>query len=96
MNAPKLDPSLVVALDQPALLYTFIDRFRNGQDIVQPPGELLNDLGSIHFDVAEYTEPQGIGGVVQQNVRISLCVSPINQPETVFFGSATRRYVSGN
>ena len=91
---PQVDPSLLVPLDEPTLLLALIDRFRNGQDIIQPAGELLNDLGGIHFDVEEYSEPQGIGGLVQQNVRISLCISPLNQPAAVFVGSASRRYVA--
>ena len=92
---PQVDPALVVPTDQPALLFTWIDRFRSGQDVVQPPAVVLDDLGGIYFDVAEYTEPQGIAGLVQQNVQISLCISPRNQPSTVFFGSAMRRYLTG-
>lgn len=93
---PQVDPSLIVPLNDPTLLYAWIDQFRNGQNIVQPPVILFNDLGGIHFDVDETTDPQGIGGLVQQNVRIVLCVSPTGQDPAVFFGSATRRYVTGN
>jgi hypothetical protein len=92
---PLVDPSLVASMDEPAVLYLWIDRFRAGQDIVQPPIVLMNGLGGVHFDVDEYVEPQGIGGVVQQNVRTILCVSPPEIEPDVFFGTATRRYVTG-
>jgi hypothetical protein len=91
---PQVDPTLVAPVDDPALFYFWIDRFRDGQDIVQPPIVLMNELGGVHFDVDEYVEPQGIGGMVQQNIRISLCVSPPEGEPAVFFGSATRRYVA--
>ena len=93
---PQVDPSLVVPFDNPTLLYAWIEQFLTGQGVVQPPVVLFNDLGGIHFDIDETVEPQGIGGLVQQNVRIVLCVSPPNQDPAVFFGSATRRYVTGN
>ena len=92
---PHVDPLLVASMDEPAVLYLWIDRFRDGQDIVQPPIVLMNGLGGVHFDVDEYVEPQGIGGVVQQNVRTILCVSPPEIEPDVYFGTATRRYVTG-
>lgn len=91
---PQVDPSLIVPLNEPTTLYLWLDRFRNGQDIVQPPIVLMNDLDGVHFDVDEYPDPQGIGGVVQQNVRTVFCVSPPDTKPDVFFGSATRRYVT--
>lgn len=93
---PQVDPALIVPIDQPALLVLWIDRFRSGQDILQPPTVLLDNLGGIYFDVAEYTEPQGIAGIVQQGVLISLCINPKNQPSRTFFGSAMRRYLTSN
>ena len=90
---PQVDPALTVPLDLPDLLFTWIELFRSGQSIVQPPTVVLDQLGGIHFEVDEYTAPEGIGGLVQQNVRTSLCISPPDQLSTVFFWSATRRYV---
>ena len=87
---PQVDPSLIVPDDEPATLFTWIDRFRNGQ-YISPPAVLLTELGGIHFDVDETSEPQGIGGAVQRNVRISLCIAPTDQQPTVFFGSAPWR-----
>jgi hypothetical protein len=92
---PSVDPTLIAAPDDAATLYAWIERFREGQDVVQPPIVVLTDLGGIHFEMDEFPEPQGIGGVTQQNVRIILCVSPAEQEPAVFFGSATRRYVTG-
>lgn len=93
---PQVDPALVVPLDEPTQLNFWIERFRSGQDIATPTVVLLNDLGGVHFDVEEFSEPQGVGGVVQQNVRTVLCVSPPDTEPEVFFGSATRRYVINN
>lgn len=92
---PSVDPTLIASPDDAATLHAWIERFREGQDVVQPPTVVLTDLGGIHFEVDEFPEPQGIGGVIQQNVRIILCVSPAEQEAAVFFGSATRRYVTG-
>lgn len=92
---PAVDAALVVPLDQPDVLWQWITRFRRGEDVRQPPTVLLGDLGGIHFEVDEFREPQGASGIVQQNVRTGLCVSPPNQPVAVFFGSATRRYLDG-
>jgi hypothetical protein len=91
---PQVDPAIVAPLDDPALFYFWVDRFRDGQDVVQPPIVLMNELGGVRFDVEEYSEPQGIGGAVQQNVRTILCVSPADSEPRVFFGPATRRYVT--
>ncbi len=93
---PKVDPSLVVADEDAKTMLFWLDRFRSGQDVEQPLTVLLNDLGGIRFEVEEYPEPQGIGGVVQQNVRMMICVSPENEVPTMFFSSATRRYVTAN
>lgn len=93
---PHVDPSLVVPLDDPASLYAWIDRFRRGQDVTQPPIALSSELAGIQFDVDEFPEPEGIGGVVQQNIRISLCVSAADAEPTVFFSSATCRYAAGH
>jgi hypothetical protein len=92
---PAVDASLVVPLDQPDVLLQWITRFRRGENVRQPPAVLLGDLGGIHFEVDEFREPQGASGIVQQNVRIGLCVSSPNQPASVFFGSAMRRYFDG-
>jgi hypothetical protein len=93
---PQVDPTMVAPVDQPAVFFGWINRFREAQDVQQPPVILLNDLGGIHFDIDEYPEPAGIGGVVQQNVRIALCVSIADCEPTAFFASAIRRYVSEN
>jgi len=93
---PQVDPSLVVPLDSPSMVRSWINTFRSGQQIVQPPIILLTDLGGISFEVQESDEPQGIAGLVQQDVQIRLNVSPANEQPTVFFGSATRRYIGAN
>jgi hypothetical protein len=93
---PQVDPTLIAPVDQPATFFTWINRFREGSDVAQPPLTLLTDLGGVHFDVDEHPEPEGIGGVVQQNIRIALCVNvPQGEPE-VFFASAMRRCARAN
>jgi hypothetical protein len=87
---PQVDPTLEVPENEPATVYAWIDRFRSGQNI-SPPVVLISELGGVHFDVEEYAEPQGIGGVVQRNVRIGLSVAPAGQPATIFLGSTAWR-----
>jgi hypothetical protein len=93
---PQVDPAMVAPVDQPAVFYTWINRFRDGQQVQQPSVALLDDLGGIQFDIDEYAEPEGIGGLVQQNVRIALCVNLTDSEPTAFFASATRRYVAAS
>ncbi len=89
---PNVDPSLVVPVDEPALMKYWVNRFRSGVDIVQPPIVLLTETGGVGVEVVNYSDPQGIGDMVHQDVRIRLCISPEREQPTVFFGSASRRY----
>jgi hypothetical protein len=93
---PRVSPTLVAPFDNPDTLYTWIDRFRSGTDVDNPPTVLLDALEGVHFDIDEYSEPEGIGGVVQQNVRVTLSVRQADAPSSVFIASASRRYTTTN
>jgi hypothetical protein len=69
--------------------------YRGGQNI-EPPTVLLADLGGIHFDTQEFTEPQTMGRLRQQNIRVAIHIQPVNQAPTLFCASMSRRYVSSN
>jgi hypothetical protein len=56
---------------------------------------LVDDFHGAWFQINESAEPEGLVGLVQQNVQIGLCVSAADQPPTVYYGSATLRYPVG-
>ena len=92
---PKVHPEILVPLDSPSVLHNLIDQFRQGRLIEKPPVVLTDKLAGIHFDMEEFREPEGLPGIVQQIVRINLCLRPTDGQPDVFFGSATQRYLVG-
>ncbi len=88
------ETAVVDELDSSTLAMN-LQLYRSGQNI-EPPTVLLTDLGGIHFDTLEFTEPEAMGGLRQQNTFVVLNIRPANQEPAVFCASMSKRYVSTN
>jgi hypothetical protein len=90
---PTVDANEVVPLSDPNSMNSWIRQFCSELNVVTPVVVLLPNTKAIHFEITEKAEPQGIANLVQQDVRIRLCIRPADEKPTAFFGAATRRYV---